>query len=41
MHYFALALQACEQYFTCSQFAAHFLRQTNGRSQTGHIFVGN
>lgn len=29
------------QYFTSSQFFAHFLRQRKGRRQTGHILLGN
>lgn len=37
---FFLLRQAFEQYFTSSQFFSHFLRQVNGRSQTGQIFCG-
>ena len=29
-----------EQYLTCSQSRAHFLRHSNGRLHTGHTFVG-
>ena len=29
-----------EQYLTSCQFSAHFLRQLNGRWQTGQVFVG-
>lgn len=32
--------QRFEQYLTFSQSRSHFLRQVNGRSQTGHTFVG-
>jgi hypothetical protein len=31
-------LQASEQYFTSSQFLAHFLRHSKGRSQRTQIF---
>lgn len=32
--------QACEQYFTCSQFLAQALRQLMGRWQTVQILLG-
>jgi hypothetical protein len=37
---FARLRHASEQYFTRSQFIAHFFRQVNGRLQAGHTFVG-
>jgi hypothetical protein len=33
-------LHCFEQYFTSSQFFAHFLRQVNGRWQVAQIFCG-
>jgi hypothetical protein len=32
--------QASEQYFTASQSRSHFLRQANGRWQTGQVLDG-
>lgn len=37
---FVRARQRSEQYFTFSQSRAHFLRQVNGRPQTGQILLG-
>lgn len=34
-------LHRSEQYVTDSQSRSHFLRHSNGRLQTGHIFVGS
>ena len=34
------ARQRSEQYLTCSQSRAHFLRQANGRPQAAQILVG-
>jgi len=38
--FFASDLQRSEQYFTCAQSFAHFLRQTKGRPQTTQVFAG-
>lgn len=40
LHAFAAlsSRQACEQYFTSSQFFAHFLRHSKGRAQRTQIF---
>jgi len=48
MFYFHISYSICyfikehflEQYFTLSQFNFHFLRQTKGLLQTGHILDG-
>ena len=38
--FFLLLAQLLEQYLTSLHTFFHFLRQTNGRLQTGHILVG-
>lgn len=38
--YFLFLLQATEQYCTCSQSLAHFLRQVNRRWQALQVFTG-
>ena len=37
---FVRARQRSEQYFMFSKSRAHFLRQVNGRPQTGQILLG-